>query len=221
MRTALDAATPVIHASLGDNLAFERKLDVGAVDAAFADSDEVAEVEFRVRPAHRRDAGAARGGRGLECRRGTAHDLSGHAGAAHGAEHRRAASGPPGGAGSRGLQGCRRLLRHQGAHLCRRDGDLRAVEAACGGRSSSSPTGSRASIPIFMPATIAARAGSASSATAPSRRSRSTISPASVLTRCIRAPARSKPIRSSISSAGPTRRRTIAPAPASCSRIKT
>jgi carbon-monoxide dehydrogenase large subunit len=46
MRTALDAATPVIHASLGDNLAFERTLDVGAVDAAFADSDEVAEVEF-------------------------------------------------------------------------------------------------------------------------------------------------------------------------------
>ena len=46
MRTALDAATPIIHASLGDNLAFERTLDVGAVDAAFADSDEVAEVEF-------------------------------------------------------------------------------------------------------------------------------------------------------------------------------
>ena len=46
MRTALDAATPVIHASLGDNLAFERTLDVGAVDAAFANSDEVAEAEF-------------------------------------------------------------------------------------------------------------------------------------------------------------------------------
>ena len=46
MRTALDAATPVIHASLGDNLAFERTLDAGAVDAAFADSDEIAEAEF-------------------------------------------------------------------------------------------------------------------------------------------------------------------------------
>jgi carbon-monoxide dehydrogenase large subunit len=46
MRTALDAATPVIHASLGDNLAFERTLDAGAVDAAFANSDEVAEAEF-------------------------------------------------------------------------------------------------------------------------------------------------------------------------------
>jgi aerobic carbon-monoxide dehydrogenase large subunit len=46
MRTALDPQTPVIHASLGDNLAFERNLDVGAVDAAFADSDAVVEAEF-------------------------------------------------------------------------------------------------------------------------------------------------------------------------------
>jgi carbon-monoxide dehydrogenase large subunit len=46
MRTALDPATPVIHPELGDNLAFERKLNVGAVDAAFADADAVAEVEF-------------------------------------------------------------------------------------------------------------------------------------------------------------------------------
>jgi aerobic carbon-monoxide dehydrogenase large subunit len=46
MRTALDSTTPVIHASLGDNLAFERMLDAGAVDAAFAGSDEVVEAEF-------------------------------------------------------------------------------------------------------------------------------------------------------------------------------
>jgi carbon-monoxide dehydrogenase large subunit len=46
MRTALDPQTPIIHASLGDNLAFERNLDVGAVDAAFADSDAVVEAEF-------------------------------------------------------------------------------------------------------------------------------------------------------------------------------
>ena len=46
MRTALDPQTPVIHPSLGDNLAFERKLDAGAVDAAFADSDEVVEADF-------------------------------------------------------------------------------------------------------------------------------------------------------------------------------
>src|SRR6202166_1868366 len=46
MRTALDPATPVIHPTLGDNLAFERNLDAGAVDTAFADSDEVMEADF-------------------------------------------------------------------------------------------------------------------------------------------------------------------------------
>jgi carbon-monoxide dehydrogenase large subunit len=46
MRTALDPKTAVIHPSLGDNLAFERNLDVGAVDAALADSDEVVQAEF-------------------------------------------------------------------------------------------------------------------------------------------------------------------------------
>jgi carbon-monoxide dehydrogenase large subunit len=46
MRTALDPQTPVIHSSLGDNLAFERTLDAGAVDAAFAGSDEIADVDF-------------------------------------------------------------------------------------------------------------------------------------------------------------------------------
>src|SRR5258708_6707586 len=46
MRTALDPETPVIHPSLGDNLAFERSLDAGKVDAAFADSDEVVEASF-------------------------------------------------------------------------------------------------------------------------------------------------------------------------------
>jgi aerobic carbon-monoxide dehydrogenase large subunit len=46
MRTALDQQTPVIHAALGDNLAFERVHNAGAVDQAFADADEVAEAEF-------------------------------------------------------------------------------------------------------------------------------------------------------------------------------
>lgn len=46
MRTALDPATPVIHPALGDNLAFERHLDAGTVDQAFANSDEVVEAEF-------------------------------------------------------------------------------------------------------------------------------------------------------------------------------
>ena len=46
MRTALDPQTPVIHPALGDNLAFERNLDAGAVDAAFASSDAIVEAEF-------------------------------------------------------------------------------------------------------------------------------------------------------------------------------
>src|SRR5690349_24752925 len=46
MRSALDPATAVIHASLGDNLAFERNHDSGAVDQAFVESDEVVEAEF-------------------------------------------------------------------------------------------------------------------------------------------------------------------------------
>src|SRR5205814_8789438 len=46
MGTALDPATPVIHPALGDNLAFERNHDAGAVEEAFANSDEVIEAEF-------------------------------------------------------------------------------------------------------------------------------------------------------------------------------
>src|ERR1700688_2410188 len=46
MRTALDPNTLVIHPSLGENLAFERNLDAGAVDTAFTDSDEVVEADF-------------------------------------------------------------------------------------------------------------------------------------------------------------------------------
>src|SRR5579885_228386 len=45
--TALDAKTPVIHAAINDNLCFERKLDVGKVDEAFASSDAVVETTFR------------------------------------------------------------------------------------------------------------------------------------------------------------------------------
>ena len=46
MRTALDPATPVIHASLGDNLAFERVHNAGEVDQAFAQSDVTVEADF-------------------------------------------------------------------------------------------------------------------------------------------------------------------------------
>jgi carbon-monoxide dehydrogenase large subunit len=44
--TALDGKTPLIHASLGDNLCFERKLDAGDVDKAFAEADAVVETTF-------------------------------------------------------------------------------------------------------------------------------------------------------------------------------
>jgi len=44
--TALDPSTPLIHQSLGDNLCFERKLDAGEVDKAFAESDAVVEATF-------------------------------------------------------------------------------------------------------------------------------------------------------------------------------
>jgi len=45
--TALDAATPVIHESLGDNLTFERRHEAGAVDLAFQEADEIVETTFR------------------------------------------------------------------------------------------------------------------------------------------------------------------------------
>ena len=46
MATALDAATPLIHPELGDNLCFTRSLDTGGVDAAFAAAEVVAEATF-------------------------------------------------------------------------------------------------------------------------------------------------------------------------------
>src|SRR5690348_9581117 len=44
--TALDPNTPVLHSGLGDNLCFERKLDVGQVDKAFAEADAVVDTTF-------------------------------------------------------------------------------------------------------------------------------------------------------------------------------
>ena len=86
--------------------------------------------DLRVRPPHRRHQRAARHRRRLEPGRGAAHRLSRHAGAAHDAEPVRQASRPRGAPGPRRHQGRRRLVRDQGAHLCRRDGDGGAVEAA-------------------------------------------------------------------------------------------
>ena len=45
--TALDAATPVIHPALGDNLIFERKLAAGDPERGFAEAEEVIEASFR------------------------------------------------------------------------------------------------------------------------------------------------------------------------------
>jgi carbon-monoxide dehydrogenase large subunit len=45
--TALDAATPVIHPELGDNLTFERAHVAGEPDKGFAEADEVVETTFQ------------------------------------------------------------------------------------------------------------------------------------------------------------------------------
>ena len=44
--TALDATTPVIHPELGDNLTFERILNVGDPDKGFAEADAIVEQTF-------------------------------------------------------------------------------------------------------------------------------------------------------------------------------
>jgi carbon-monoxide dehydrogenase large subunit len=44
--TALEAATPVIHPALGDNLTFERTLNAGDPDKGFADAEAVVETTF-------------------------------------------------------------------------------------------------------------------------------------------------------------------------------
>src|SRR5262249_23430057 len=45
--TALEPATPLIHAALGDNLTFERKHEAGAPDQGFAQADTIVETTFR------------------------------------------------------------------------------------------------------------------------------------------------------------------------------
>ena len=106
--------------------------------------------------------------------------------------------------GSRGLQGCRRLVRHQGPRLRRRNGDLCAVETAAPADQIRRRPGRKLQHRHPRPRPSLQGPRSASSATGPSWRSRSTISPASVPIRCIRAPAPSRPTRSSTWSAAPT-----------------
>ncbi len=90
--TALDKKTPVIHPSLGDNLCFERKLEVGSPDKGFAEADAVVETTFMFG----RHTGVTTEPRAVvaDWNEGdAAHDrLSRHAGAAHDAEPVRQAS---------------------------------------------------------------------------------------------------------------------------------
>ena len=44
--TALDPATPVIHESLGDNLAWRRNVDFGDIEAAYAEADHIVEETY-------------------------------------------------------------------------------------------------------------------------------------------------------------------------------
>ena len=128
--TALDAATPVIHPDLGDNLTFERAHISRRSRQGLRRGRRRGRDHLRVRPPHRRHQRAARHRRRLESRRAAPDRLSRHPGAAHDDEPVRQASRARGASGARRHQGRRRLVRHQGAHLCRRDGGGGAVEAA-------------------------------------------------------------------------------------------
>ncbi len=44
--TALDPATPVIHESLGDNLAWRRNVDFGDIEGAYAEADHIVEETY-------------------------------------------------------------------------------------------------------------------------------------------------------------------------------
>ena len=109
------------------------------------------------RPPHGRDAGAALDPGRLQPRRGQAHRLSRHPGAAHDAGRVRQAPAAARGRRARDLHRRRRQLRHQGARLPRRDRRRRHRQDHGAVRSSSSPTGWRASPATSTPATTASR----------------------------------------------------------------
>ena len=203
MRTALDPATPVIHPSLGDNLAFERNHDAGEVDAAFAGSDEVVEADF----IFGRHTGVTLEPRSVVADWNAAEArLTIYQGtqAPHMVQNIAALHlGLRGIAGSRGLQGCRRLLRHQGPHLRRRNGDLCAVKAVAPADQIRRRPGRKFQYRYSCPRPSLQGPDRRQARRHHHWRSRSTISPASGPIRCIRAPAPSRPTRSSISSAAP------------------
>ena len=128
--TALDPATPVIHPELADNLTFERSLVAGDPDKSFAEADAIAEATF-VFGRHTGVTNEPRaivadwnpGEQRLTVYQGTqAPHMMQNLFAKH--------LGSRGASGACPHQGRRRLLRHQGARLRRRDGDGGASQAA-------------------------------------------------------------------------------------------
>jgi carbon-monoxide dehydrogenase large subunit len=106
IETALDTDTPLIHPELGDNLCFTRSLDTGGVDEAFAAAAVTAQATFEFG----RHTGVTLEPRcqiadwsRAEQRLTVYHSQQ----APRSASLRRA----------RDLQGCRRILRHQGSCL--------------------------------------------------------------------------------------------------------
>ena len=149
--------TPVIHPDLGDNLTFERKLDAGDPDGGFAAADEIVETTF-VFGRHTGVTNEPRaivadwnpGEQRLTVYQGTqAPHMMQNLFAKHlGLEEHQVRVSD---------QGRRRLVRHQGAHLCRRDGDGRAFETAAPAGEIRRRPHARASSPTSTPATIASR----------------------------------------------------------------
>ena len=86
MEAALAGAS-VIHPELGDNVCFERALDTGEVDAAFAKADVVVGGDVRIRAAHRSLPREPLHTRRLQPRGARPHRPSLDAGAAHDAGH--------------------------------------------------------------------------------------------------------------------------------------
>jgi carbon-monoxide dehydrogenase large subunit len=82
METALDPATPVIHPDLGDNLAFERRVEAGDV-CGLRDGKGRGRGNLSFRPPYRRYARATYHPRRLQRRRWQAHRLHVQPGAAH------------------------------------------------------------------------------------------------------------------------------------------
>ncbi len=117
----------VIHPDLGDNVCFTRALDTGEVDAAFAKADVVVEETYEFG----RHTGVTLEGRALLADYNAAEQradrLSLDAGAAHDAGHLLAPSRPARRQRARDREGRRRLVRHQGPRLPRRNGDRCAV----------------------------------------------------------------------------------------------